>query len=125
MKPTMKKKKGKINKEREKTKKKMSSSSSRHAFEDGKYKTDLLTVDSSSRCCKTPLSSSPSSPSPPKQLLVATPVEEGEYPVVMLLHGYLLYNTFYSQLMLHVSSHGFILIAPQVQFTLIYKLINH
>jgi chlorophyllase len=45
---------------------------------------------------------------------VATPVEEGDYPVVMLLHGYLLYNSFYSQLMLHVSSHGFILIAPQL-----------
>ncbi|KAL9282243.1 Chlorophyllase-2 [Arabidopsis thaliana] len=93
----------------------MSSSSSRNAFEDGKYKSNLLTLDSSSRCCKiTP--SSRASPSPPKQLLVATPVEEGDYPVVMLLHGYLLYNSFYSQLMLHVSSHGFILIAPQVQF---------
>ncbi|XP_010495652.1 PREDICTED: chlorophyllase-2, chloroplastic-like [Camelina sativa] len=79
----------------------------KNAFEDGKYKTDILTLDSSSRCCKT-------TPSPPKQLLVATPVEEGEYPVVMLLHGYLLYNSFYSQLMSHVSSHGFILIAPQL-----------
>ncbi|CAN8247848.1 unnamed protein product [Cochlearia groenlandica] len=89
----------------------MSSAPSRNAFEDGKYKTELLTVDSSSRCCQKKPSSSPA---PPKQLLVATPVEKGEYPVVMLLHGYLLYNSFYSQLMLHVSSHGFILIAPQL-----------
>ncbi|KAJ0252578.1 Chlorophyllase-2 [Hirschfeldia incana] len=82
----------------------MSSPSSANSFVDGKYKTYLLTVGSSSR---TP-------PSPPKSLLVATPVEEGEYPVVMLLHGYLLYNSFYSQLMSHVSSHGFIVIAPQL-----------
>ncbi|XP_056849518.1 chlorophyllase-2 [Raphanus sativus] len=81
----------------------MSSSSSANSFVDGKYKTNLLTVGSSS-----------SSPSPPKSLLVATPVDEGEYPVVMLLHGYLLENAFYSQLMLHVSSHGFIVIAPQL-----------
>ncbi|CAH8358121.1 unnamed protein product [Eruca vesicaria subsp. sativa] len=89
----------------------MTSSSAANSFDDGKYKTDLLTLDPSS-CCRKPQSSSP--PSPPKQLLVATPVEEGEYPVVMLLHGYLLYNSFYSQLMLHVSSHGFIVIAPQL-----------
>lgn len=95
----------------------MLSSSSRNAFVDGKHKTDLLTVDLS-RCCKTTPSSSMTPPPPPKGLLVATPVEEGEYPVVMLLHGYLLYNSFYSQLMLHVSSHGFIVIAPQVQFYL-------
>ncbi|CAN6847011.1 hypothetical protein F2Q70_00017713 [Brassica cretica] len=94
----------------------MSSSSSRNAFVDGKYKPDLLTVDLASRCrCyKTTPSSSLTPPSPPKSLLVATPVEEGEYPVVMLLHGYLLYNSFYSQLMLHVSSYGFIVIAPQL-----------
>ncbi|CAG7861748.1 unnamed protein product [Brassica rapa] len=93
--------------------KEMSSSSSANSFEDGKFKTDLLTVGLSSCCWKTP-SSSPTPQSPPKRLLVATPVEEGEYPVVMLLHGYLLYNSFYSQLMLHVSSHGFIVIAPQL-----------
>ncbi|KAF8091292.1 hypothetical protein N665_0448s0009 [Sinapis alba] len=82
----------------------MSASSSANPFVDGKYKTKLLTVDLSS---KTPQP-------PPKSLLVATPMEKGEYPVVMLLHGYLLLNSFYSQLMLHVSSHGFIVIAPQL-----------
>ena len=108
----------KIEENNKEKKKKMSSSSSRNAFVDGKYKPDLLTVDLASRCrCyKTTPSSSLTPPPPPKSLLVATPVEEGEYPVVMLLHGYLLYNSFYSQLMLHVSSHGFIVIAPQVQF---------
>ncbi|XP_013703583.2 chlorophyllase-2, chloroplastic isoform X2 [Brassica rapa] len=106
----------KIEENNKEKKKKMSSSSSRNAFVDGKYKPDLLTVDLASRCrCyKTTPSSSLTPPPPPKSLLVATPVEEGEYPVVMLLHGYLLYNSFYSQLMLHVSSYGFIVIAPQL-----------
>ncbi|KAK4750108.1 hypothetical protein SAY87_027557 [Trapa incisa] len=51
---------------------------------------------------------------PPKPLLIASPTEEGEYPVLLLLHGYLLCNSFYSQLLQHVASHGFILVAPQL-----------
>ncbi|KAK1295759.1 hypothetical protein QJS10_CPB15g01868 [Acorus calamus] len=54
-----------------------------------------------------------SHPPPPKPLLIATPTGEGEYPVLVFLHGYLLYNTFYSQLLIHVASHGFIVVAPQ------------
>ncbi|KAJ3702471.1 hypothetical protein LUZ61_006176 [Rhynchospora tenuis] len=52
--------------------------------------------------------------SPMKPLLIASPMEEGDYPVVVFLHGYLLYNSFYSQLFNHVASHGFILIGPQL-----------
>lgn len=51
---------------------------------------------------------------PPKSLLIATPSEAGEFPLLIFLHGYLLYNSFYSQLLQHVASHGFIVIAPQV-----------
>lgn len=51
---------------------------------------------------------------PPKPLLIASPTGEGEYPVLILLHGYLLSNSFYSQLLQHIASHGFILVAPQV-----------
>ncbi|WRX22180.1 Chlorophyllase - like 2 [Theobroma cacao] len=51
---------------------------------------------------------------PPKPLLIATPCEAGEFPLIIFLHGYLLYNTFYSQLLQHVASHGFIVIAPQL-----------
>ncbi|EOY05782.1 hypothetical protein QUC31_016603 [Theobroma cacao] len=51
---------------------------------------------------------------PPKPLLIATPCEAGEFPLIIFLHGYLQYNTFYSQLLQHVASHGFIVIAPQL-----------
>ncbi|XP_045798020.1 uncharacterized protein LOC123892259 [Trifolium pratense] len=51
---------------------------------------------------------------PPKSLLIATPIEGGEFPLLLFLHGYLMYNSFYSQLIQHVASHGFIVIAPQL-----------
>ncbi|CAI9298173.1 unnamed protein product [Lactuca saligna] len=50
----------------------------------------------------------------PKPLLIFTPLEEGEFPVLVLLHGYLLYNSFYSQLSHHIASHGFIIVVPQL-----------
>ncbi|XP_078430941.1 chlorophyllase-2-like isoform X1 [Wolffia australiana] len=53
-------------------------------------------------------------PSPPKPLLVASPTDEGEFPLLLFLHGYLLYNSFYTQLISHVASHGFIVVAPQL-----------
>ena len=52
---------------------------------------------------------------PPKPLLVAAPREAGEYPVLVFLHGYLVVNSFYSHLLQHVASHGYIVIAPQVR----------
>ncbi|CAN6439628.1 unnamed protein product [Victoria cruziana] len=54
------------------------------------------------------------SPPPPKPLLVFHPREEGEYPVLLFLHGYLLYNSFYSQLLSQIASHAFIVVAPQL-----------
>ncbi|XP_020591734.1 chlorophyllase-2, chloroplastic [Phalaenopsis equestris] len=51
---------------------------------------------------------------PPKPLLVSTPCEEDEFPVLIFLHGFVLYNSFYSQLLQHISSHGFIVVAPQL-----------
>ncbi|XP_071698182.1 chlorophyllase-2-like [Rutidosis leptorrhynchoides] len=50
----------------------------------------------------------------PKPLLIFTPLEAGEYPVVVLLHGYLLNNSFYSQLSHQIASHGFILVVPKL-----------
>ncbi|XP_068635445.1 chlorophyllase-2 [Aristolochia californica] len=61
-----------------------------------------------------PGASSFSLPSPPKPLLIASPQEAGEYPLLLFLHGYLLHNSFYSQLIVHIASHGFIVIAPQL-----------
>lgn len=51
---------------------------------------------------------------PPKPLIIALPEEAGEYPVVIMYHGYVLLNLHYSQLLKHVASHGFIVIAPQM-----------
>ncbi|CAM0148615.1 unnamed protein product [Urochloa decumbens] len=45
-------------------------------------------------------------------LTVATPTEAGTYPVLVFLHGYAMFSWWYSSLLEHVASHGFILVAP-------------
>jgi len=73
-------------------------------FLSGKYKTVL--IDTSSSGLANP---------PPKPLLIGSPAEvAGEFPVMVFLHGYLMETSFYSQLIQHVSSHGYIMVAPQV-----------
>ena len=62
-----------------------------------------------------------SSTSPPKPLLIVTPTIEGSYPIVLFLHGFCLRNNFYTDLLHHISSHGFIVVAPQVLYILYYK----
>ncbi|KAK7354899.1 hypothetical protein VNO80_14141 [Phaseolus coccineus] len=84
----------------------MCSYSSTSVFDSGKYTTETLRVESESY--------TQSNVPPPKPLLIATPHEAGEFSVLIFLHGYLLYNSFYSQLIQHVASHGFIVIAPQL-----------
>ncbi|KAK2400058.1 chlorophyllase [Trifolium repens] len=86
-------------------------SSITNVFETGKYTTQLLRIDSCSHTQDVP---------PPKSLLIATPIEGGKFPLLLFIHGYLLYNSFYSQLIQHVASHGFIVIAPQVSSRLTF-----
>ncbi|MCL7038584.1 hypothetical protein MKW94_003250 [Papaver nudicaule] len=92
-----------------------SPSSTRNVFELGAYTVCVLQVDPKS-CARTTSSSSSSLLSHPltKSLLIATPTEKGEFPILVFLHGFLLYNSFYSQLIQHIASHGFIVIAPQL-----------
>ncbi|WCJ21592.1 chlorophyllase 1 [Euphorbia peplus] len=52
--------------------------------------------------------------SPIKPLLIVTPTVEGTYPVVLFLHGTCLLNSYYTDLLLHISSHGYIIVAPQL-----------
>ncbi|CAN6677208.1 unnamed protein product [Malus baccata var. baccata] len=93
-----------------------------NVFEIVKYNVVLQTIEAAgtSACSsKTKSSSSilppPNNPPPPKPLLIGMPCEAtGEFPVLLLLHGYLLSNFFYSQLINHIASHGFIVIAPQL-----------
>ncbi|KAB2625464.1 chlorophyllase-2 [Pyrus ussuriensis x Pyrus communis] len=93
-----------------------------NVFEIGKYYVVLQIVEAAERnACssKTKSSSSsippPKNPPPPKPLLIGMPCEAtGKLPMLLLLHGYLLSNSFYSQLINHIASHGFIVIAPQL-----------
>ncbi|KAL3507788.1 hypothetical protein ACH5RR_033170 [Cinchona calisaya] len=78
-----------------------------NVFGVGKYISKLLKVDQQQM-------SNDNSSYPPKPLLIATPSEAGVFPVLLFIHGYLLYNSFYSQLVQHIASHGFIVIAPQL-----------
>ncbi|PKU83808.1 chlorophyllase-2, chloroplastic-like [Dendrobium catenatum] len=78
-----------------------------HVFKTGKHTVKLISVQQEDS------QGSASSP-PPKPLLVSAPCEEGEFPVLVFLHGFLLYNSFYTQLLQHISSHGFIVVAPQL-----------
>ncbi|KAI4345685.1 hypothetical protein L6164_012785 [Bauhinia variegata] len=79
----------------------LSTSTLTNVFDTGKFTTTLQSVESGTSA-------------PPKPLLVAAPVEAGTFPLLLFLHGFMLYNSFYSQLISHVASHGFIVIAPQL-----------
>ncbi|GMH29245.1 hypothetical protein Nepgr_031088 [Nepenthes gracilis] len=83
-----------------------SSSSATNVFENGNYQTVLLNIQSDG---SVPVP-------PPKPLLVGTPSSPvgGDFPVLLLLHGYLLQFSFYFQLIQHIASHGFIVVAPQL-----------
>ncbi|GLJ53801.1 hypothetical protein SUGI_1148430 [Cryptomeria japonica] len=56
-------------------------------------------------------------PFPPKPLMLIVPSVQGDYPILLFLHGYVLVNYFYSQLLQHIASHGYITIAPQMYTT--------
>nr|ACO50428.1 chlorophyllase 1 [Pachira macrocarpa] len=73
-------------------------------FLPGKYHPTSKSLD--------PSNSSPSSP--PKPLLIFTPSEKGTYPVILFFPGFGLKNYFYTDLLQHISSHGFIIVAPQL-----------
>ncbi|KAG6727214.1 hypothetical protein I3842_02G119300 [Carya illinoinensis] len=85
------------------------SATSTNVFEIGKYRTVLQTVEADICTAKSKLPIPP-----PKPLLVGMPCEAGEFPLLVFLHGYFLYNSFYSQLLQHIASHGFIVVAPQL-----------
>ncbi|KAL6641100.1 hypothetical protein ACP70R_019281 [Stipagrostis hirtigluma subsp. patula] len=82
-------------------------------FDDGGRSVVLTRVEEATRSGCSP-SSVGVGRRPPKPLLVASPRDDGEYPLLLFLHGYLAANSFYSQLFRHVASHGFIVVGPQL-----------
>ncbi|MED6196061.1 hypothetical protein PIB30_043745 [Stylosanthes scabra] len=68
-----------------------------NVFEEGDIQWKILKVESS-----------------PKPLLVFAPTEAGTYPVILFCHGYAIRNSFYSKLLGHIASHGFIIVAPHL-----------
>ncbi len=50
----------------------------------------------------------------PKPLLVYTPESPGSYAVVVLQHGFMIRNECYGELMQHLASQGFVVVAPQM-----------
>lgn len=61
----------------------------------------------------------------PTEVLVVAPETEGSYPVVIFCHGYCTQTTWYSQLLRHISSHGYILVAPQVSEIIYYFIVTY
>eukprot|EP01018_Ginkgo_biloba_P040742 Gb_14210 [translate_table: standard] len=49
----------------------------------------------------------------PKSLLVVIPTADGDYPVLVFVHGFLLNHAFYTQLRKYVASRGYIAVARQ------------
>ncbi|TXG63706.1 hypothetical protein EZV62_010700 [Acer yangbiense] len=52
--------------------------------------------------------------SPPQSLFIISPIEQGSYPVILFFPGTSISNNAYSQLFQHISSHGFIVVSPQL-----------
>ncbi|KAM3208490.1 hypothetical protein ACQJBY_063267 [Aegilops geniculata] len=71
-------------------------------FEPGNHAVEVIEVDADD-----------TAPAPPVPVLIVAPKVAGTYPVVMLLHGFLLRNHYYQHLLQHVASHGYITVAPQ------------
>lgn len=78
-------------------------------FQPGRFPVRILTIPQ-----RTTHGANTAAAAAPKPLLLVLPDQPGEYPVVLFFHGYLLLNSFYTQLLKHIASHGYIAIAPQM-----------
>lgn len=50
----------------------------------------------------------------PRDLLIFAPEAAGAYPVVVFQHGFMSRNSYYSQILEQLASHGFVVVAPQM-----------
>ncbi|KAL3676238.1 hypothetical protein R1sor_026186 [Riccia sorocarpa] len=65
------------------------------------------------KCRDSPGSPKPAGTSPANRLLISAPNASGTYPVIQLHHGFTLRIDFYSQLLEHLATYGYIVVAPQ------------
>ncbi|XP_068650615.1 chlorophyllase-1-like [Aristolochia californica] len=57
----------------------------------------------------------PCTPSdPPSPLKIFTPDEGGEHPVILFVHGFMISSDLYTDLLMRITSHGYIAVAPQL-----------
>ncbi|KAL1556316.1 chlorophyllase [Salvia divinorum] len=81
---------------------KMQLGNEKSVFEAGNLTVKMMKVKKSDAC------------RPPAELLVVAPEAPGRYPVVLFCHGYCTQTSWYSQLLRHIASHGYILVAPKL-----------
>ncbi|WVZ14836.1 hypothetical protein V8G54_012402 [Vigna mungo] len=62
--------------------------------------------------------------SPPKPLVIFTPTVPGAYTVMVFYHGFLLQPSDYCDLLGHIVSHGFIVVAPHLSSWYDFVLID-
>ncbi|XP_011090376.1 chlorophyllase-1-like [Sesamum indicum] len=79
----------------------VSASSDDDVFETGKFVVTTITVKTSDAS------------RPPTELFIVAPLEKGTYPLLLFCHGFLFGNNWYSNLLGHIASHGYIVVAPQ------------
>lgn len=58
-------------------------------------------------------------------LLILAPQTAGNYPVVVFQHGFMTRNEAYRQLLSHLASHGFVVVAPQMYEPGLAALLGH
>ncbi|KAK4441476.1 Chlorophyllase-1 [Sesamum alatum] len=79
----------------------VSASSDDEVFETGKFEVTTISVRTSDAS------------RPPIELFIVAPLTKGTYPLLLFCHGFMLRNTWYSDLLRHVASHGYIVVAPK------------
>ena len=50
----------------------------------------------------------------PVDFIVLAPDQAGTYPLVVFQHGFVLQNSYYTTMLEHVASHGFVVVVPQM-----------
>lgn len=58
-------------------------------------------------------------------LLILAPDTPGSYPVVVFQHGFVIRNEAYTELLSHLASHGFVVVAPQMYEPGLAALLGH